>query len=66
MASLDGVQVPDLQAFLRNLVVFRPVGRVRNGPAVRADSHITGIGSCGHVRGQTPAVAVSDMARARG
>jgi len=66
MASLDSVQVPDLQAFLRSVVVFGPVGRVRNGPAVRADSDTTGTGSSGHVRGQTPAVAVSDMARARG
>jgi hypothetical protein len=55
----------DLQVVFGSIVGSGPVGHVCTGPSVLADSGGGGTGSYGHVRGQTPAVAVSDTSCAR-
>jgi hypothetical protein len=54
-----------LQRVSELIVLSGPGGHVSNGPTVLAGPSGAGTGSNGHVRGQTPDMAVSDKAGAR-
>jgi hypothetical protein len=65
MALSDSGRALDLQRVSELIVLSGPGGHVSNGPTVLAGPSGAGTGSNGHVRGQTPDMAVSDKAGAR-